>query len=725
MKTGQLWVGPSPRASWTRRGIHSQLAARCPYTPGAVVFERSTTLRTSWVSLQADAAFPSGARGARTALIAAGALLLVHGGNALAGGSSQLAVAVFWPLGIGVVAAVAARAFLIKSEREVWIPAAIAFVAWFAGTAYYTGWNRSLDSLSAFLGGDMVLLFFAAPAALAAGRLVQSRVDPFAPTILLDAFVVAIATSALGAALMAETLSRMTVEAHPGILKLAYPIAALLFLAFSVWIVGLSDWRPGRFWTLLMTGLGFLALASTAFVLAAGRGTYSAGGPLDTLWLAGALTIAIAAWQPAGEQLQVKLNALKRIGVTSFAALTALALLVLAQFANVTTMAVCFASAAVAGVIARAAVAFKENVQLFADARVQAQTDSLTGLGNRRKLMADLGEELKAASVESPRVLVIFDLDGFKRYNDTYGHPAGDSLLMRLGANLGRVIHAYGNAYRLGGDEFCVLVVTGASSAKTIISLAANALSEHGEGFSVRSSHGAVMLPHEARDATLALRIADQRMYAQKDDRRSSATRQTRDILLQILQEREPHLGDHLKGVAKLAMGIATRLEVGAEELEEIVRAAELHDVGKMAIPDEVLRKPGPLTEEEWAFVRQHTIIGERILGAAPALLPVAKLVRASHERFDGSGYPDGLAGDAIPLGARIVCVCDAFHAMTSVRPYRPAIPVEDALAELRACAGTQFDPRVVAACCDEIAALAPRYGGPLQNRAAVERPAA
>jgi len=166
-------------------------------------------------------------------------------------------------------------------------------------------------------------------------------------------------------------------------------------------------------------------------------------------------------------------------------------------------------------------------------------------------------------------------------------------------------------------------------------------------------------------------------------------------------------------------MGVATRLELDGEELDEVVRAAELHDVGKMAIPDEVLRKPGPLTEEEWAFVRQHTIIGERILSAAPALLPVAKLVRASHERFDGSGYPDGLAADAIPLGSRIVAVCDAFQAMTSPRPYRPAIPVEDALAELRACAGTQFDPEVVKAFCEEVVTLGPRFGAQLRNAAA------
>jgi two-component system, cell cycle response regulator len=351
-------------------------------------------------------------------------------------------------------------------------------------------------------------------------------------------------------------------------------------------------------------------------------------------------------------------------------------------------------------------VAFNESRHIFAAARNEAQTDALTALGNRRKLMTDLRRELQVANVASPRILVMFDLDGFKRYNDTFGHPAGDVLLARLGSNLERAIRPYGHAYRIGGDEFCVMVMTGASSAKTIISLAASALSEQGEGFSIKASHGTVMLPHEARDATLALRVADQRMYAQKEDRRSSATRQARDILLQVLHEREPALGNHLKGVANLAMGVGTRLSLIPEELDEVVRAAELHDVGKMAIPDEILYKPGPLSREEWEFVRRHPIIGERILSAAPALLPVAKIVRSCNERWDGSGYPDGVAGEEIPLGARIVAVCEAFDAMISSRPYRPARSVDEALDELRACSATQFDPAVVAAFCEQIASL-------------------
>src|SRR6185295_17327313 len=131
---------------------------------------------------------------------------------------------------------------------------------------------------------------------------------------------------------------------------------------------------------------------------------------------------------------------------------------------------------------------------------------------------------------------------------------------------------------------------------------------------------------------------------------------------------------------------------------DDIAHAAELHDVGKIAIPDAILQKTGPLDEGEWAFMRRHTLIGERILMAAPALRSVAKLVRSSHERWDGGGYPDGLRSEQIPLGARVVAVCDAFDAMTTNRPYRHRVNQPAAMAELRACAGTQFDPQVVQA---------------------------
>ena len=143
------------------------------------------------------------------------------------------------------------------------------------------------------------------------------------------------------------------------------------------------------------------------------------------------------------------------------------------------------------------------------------------------------------------------------------------------------------------------------------------------------------------------------------------------------------------------------------EDRAQLRQAAELHDIGKLAIPEELLHKPGPLDAEEWAFVRRHPLIGERIIGAAPALARAAKLVGATHERLDGSGYPDGLAGDQIPLGARIIAVCDAFTAMTFPRSYAPQLTVPQAIEELRRCAGTQFDPAVVDALANLVVGLA------------------
>jgi putative nucleotidyltransferase with HDIG domain len=172
-------------------------------------------------------------------------------------------------------------------------------------------------------------------------------------------------------------------------------------------------------------------------------------------------------------------------------------------------------------------------------------------------------------------------------------------------------------------------------------------------------------------------------------------------VLLRALAERNPELGEHISGVAELAEAVARRMELDEEQIDHVRHAAALHDVGKMAIPDAILDKPAALDDAEWEFIRRHTIIGERIVAAAPALRPVAALVRSSHERWDGCGYPDALAGEDIPLGARIVSVCDAFDAMVADRPYRAGMDAGDALMELERCSGSQFDPAVVAAFAD------------------------
>jgi diguanylate cyclase (GGDEF)-like protein len=324
-----------------------------------------------------------------------------------------------------------------------------------------------------------------------------------------------------------------------------------------------------------------------------------------------------------------------------------------------------------------------------------ATSDGLTGLANRRRLMIDL-ERRTMRGAADPAVLLLFDLDGFKSYNDAFGHLAGDVLLTRLGQALDRSVQGHGRAYRLGGDEFCVLADADARERVELLTPAA--LVDHGDGFSITASYGAVAIPQEAAIPSEALLIADQRMYAHKNSGRATAQRQSTDVLLRALAERHPGLEGHIGGVTQLAEAVGRHLGLEGEALDHVRVAAELHDVGKVAIPDTILNKPGPLDAEEWAFMRRHTLIGERIVAAAPALGAVARLVRASHERWDGRGYPDAVAGEDIPLGARIVAVCDAYDAIVADRPYRRGRSIAAAMDELQRCSGSQFDPAVVAA---------------------------
>ena len=233
---------------------------------------------------------------------------------------------------------------------------------------------------------------------------------------------------------------------------------------------------------------------------------------------------------------------------------------------------------------------------------------------------------------------MIYDLDGFKLYNDTFGHPAGDALLTRLAGALAKAVAPYGGCYRLGGDEFCVLADVPAEDEGAFLEETAAALGESGVGFEVTSSFGAVRLPREASTSTEALRVADQRLYAQKRER--SGRREPHEMLLQALFERSPGLRDHVGEVVQRATSIGETFGLPPDELEELRLAARLHDVGKLAVPDDVLQKPGPLHPEEWAFIREHTVIGQRILAAAPGWLGVAAIVRATHERWDGIGLP-------------------------------------------------------------------------------------
>jgi diguanylate cyclase (GGDEF)-like protein len=587
------------------------------------------------------------------------------------------------------------RAVLVRSERAAWLLLGAGVLAWTFGEIYYTAvlWTESSPPLPS--PADAGYLLFPVLALSGMLALLRAR-NAASPTLIVDGVTVALAVAALSAAIVFQTvLAHASGDPLAVATGLAYPLTDLVLLAVGAGALAGSAWRLDRSWALLALGVLTFWFADSMYLVRTAAGTYESGGWFDAGWWFAAVAIAYAAWQAPKPRSAPRDDSLRLLAAPLGAGAVAVELLVYGSASKLNALAVALAAATLVAVMIRLTLTFRQNVAMLRASRDEALTDALTGLGNRRALTRALD-----ALGDEPLVLALFDLDGFKTYNDTYGHPAGDVLLTRLGANLSAYFGASGRVFRMGGDEFCALFEPRARELSTLLDGAAMALSESGEGFYIGCSYGAITLPGEARDAAEALKIADQRMYAQKHAGRASASRQSRDVLLRALSERSPELGGHGNAVATLAEATARRLGLDREELEVVRHAAELHDVGKVANPDDILLKPGPLTGEEWSFIRRHPVAGERIIAAAPALGPVAKLVRASHERWDGTGYPDRLGGDDIPLGARIIAVADAFDAMTSGRPYRAAVSQPEAIAELRACAGSQFDAIVVEAFC-------------------------
>ncbi len=591
------------------------------------------------------------------------------------------------------------RAARVREQRTPWLLLGVGLTLWSAAEITNTLYLSKLDSPPYPSIADAMWLAFYPASYVALVLLVRGRIaGQRRASLWIDGLIAALTVAALCEVLVFQPVIQTSGgTALEVATDLAYPLCDLLLLSLVVGVIAMTGWRPGRAWALIGAGLAAAVAADCIYAYQAANGTYTEGSILDALWPAATLLVGYAAWEPPGKSIELRPSGWRVLFLPAVFAGTALGLLVWDHFHHIDTLAMVLAALTLIAVIVRTAFTFGENLKMLGYSRREALTDALTGLGNRRRLMIDLQAEIENASTESPRALILFDLDGFKRYNDGFGHPAGDALLARLGRNLSVAVDSWGHAYRLGGDEFCVLVQVGDDGVDRMLEVTSAALTEHGRGFMIGASHGLVFMPEDATDPSVAMQIADQRLYGNKGARRRSAVgQQTRDVLLQVLQEREPAMHQNLHQVAEMAVAVGRKMSLLPEELDEIARAAELHDVGKMAVPDEILNKPGPLDAIELEFIRQHTLVGERILAAAPALSPVARLVRASHENWDGSGYPDGIRAEQIPLASRIIAVCDAFHAMISQRPYREGVSPDEALAELRLCAGTHFDPEVV-----------------------------
>jgi diguanylate cyclase (GGDEF)-like protein len=365
---------------------------------------------------------------------------------------------------------------------------------------------------------------------------------------------------------------------------------------------------------------------------------------------------------------------------------------------------------------ARARITELEAELARAATRDSISTDLLTLRGFRAQLELEVE---RSGRYGRPLAVAVVDVDGFRDFNLKHGYGAGDRALAGVGRAIADGTRANDLACRVGGDEFAILFPEtehpGALRAIERILVELEDIEAGGvRGHSISvgiATHEPGQTP-EALLAAAASALEVSRaagggrasLYSTAAEHAIDANGQgsgNGDVIAALasaLGERDRYTGDHSESVVDLAARVGESLGLDVAAIARLRTIALLHDIGKVGVPDEILHKPGPLDEREWEIMRQHPVIGERIIRAIPGMGAIARAVRHEHERWDGGGYPDGLAGDEIPIEARIILACDAYHAMVSDRPYRKAMAHRDAVAELTANAGIQFDPRVVEA---------------------------
>jgi two-component system cell cycle response regulator len=363
-----------------------------------------------------------------------------------------------------------------------------------------------------------------------------------------------------------------------------------------------------------------------------------------------------------------------------------------------------------------------------ANARLEqlATTDALTGLPNHRSLVDSLDRIIHDTCVSGSTCSVLFiDLDHFKNLNDSFGHAVGDTVLSEFGEILGRVVGERGVCGRWGGEEFlCILPDIDSDEAIGIAEDVRRSVAQFafhiGTGGHMTCSIGVAVAPFDGLDRSTIAETADKAMYVAKalgrnqvrsaadvdsgfgglndsQPRQDVALEGLVEALMSLVHARDEVTGKRTKEVQHLSVQFAQAMGLPPKEVQFVGLVGKLYDIGKVAIPDSILQKVGRLTDEEWVKMKMHPVIGAEVVGRVPNLRLAAPALRAHHEKWDGSGYPDGLAGDKIPVASRIVAVCAAYSAMTGGRPHQKAMSPEAAVAEIRRNSGTQFAPEVVA----------------------------
>jgi two-component system cell cycle response regulator len=405
-------------------------------------------------------------------------------------------------------------------ERTAWLLIGASVLAWAGGEIYWTLYIEGNAAAPYPSPADLGYLVFYPLATAGLYKLVRSRADELDWRLWMDGLIAALGTAALGAALIFEFVADRTEGTAVQVATtLAYPLGDIVLVSLVVGVAALTRWRPGRTWALLLAGLVAMAIADVAFTLQSFEATVPGGDWVEPIYLISAALIGAAAWQPGADPIRrdARFDGWRELTVPAFFATVMIALFSMQYFSSASSLTTVLWAATMIAVILRLGLSVRENKRLLE----QVRTDYLTGLGNQGRMQVDLAARCERAAAE-PLTLLLLDLNGFKRYNDTFGHPAGDEMLKRLGAQLKATVGRDGDAYRMGGDEFAVLIDGDDGRNGPVAKRAAEALTASGSGFELSAAWGTVTVPGEAETPTAAMQLADVRMYAQKESRRLS-----------------------------------------------------------------------------------------------------------------------------------------------------------------------------------------------------------
>jgi diguanylate cyclase (GGDEF)-like protein len=457
-------------------------------------------------------------------LFGGAALVIVHDWIGIGGASLDVAINGVAYDAVVVCAGIACltRALRGGPERAAWYAISASILAWSAGEIWWTLYIEGNPDAPYPSPADIGYLAFYPLAVLGLYLLVRARARELDRRLWMDGLIAALGTGALGAALLFEFVAARTSGSTIEVATtLAYPFGDVLLVSLIVGIIALTRWRPGRTWTLLLGGLAVMAVADVAFTLQSYEANVPGGDWVEPIYLFSAVLLGAEAWQPQADRIlpDARFDGWREMIVPGIVAGAMIVLGILQYLHSSSALTTILWSLTMLAVIGRLALSLRENTRLLE----QVRTDPLTGLGSQARLRMEL--ELRERSPAAPLTVILLDLNGFKRYNDNFGHPAGDKMLAMLGKRLKAAVEPPATGYRLGGDEFLVLVEggivdLGPERRDEIAVSAAEALTSKGKGFELGASWGIASVPEEADSPAEAMQLADVRMYAQKESRR-------------------------------------------------------------------------------------------------------------------------------------------------------------------------------------------------------------